>query len=144
MALDQREFDEIRIRKDSGFFGVTLPITVRLEGAEPQTAANWTTPFFIANREYRIISIDSRWETASTSAIVQLRKVPSGTAPASGTALLAYGIDTSGTANTNTSPILTRTTKDLTLATGDSLSLTQTGTLGSVAGFTLSITLRAI
>ena len=142
-----RETDEIRVKKDGGFFGITKPVICRLPNTQPQTAANYTTPFFIADRQYRVIGITARWETAGGGgggAALQVRKVPSGTAPASGTALLASTIDMTATANTNVAGSLSTTAGVLTLASGDAISLESSGTIAAVVGLTVAVTLRSV
>lgn len=140
-----RNWTDLRIIKDRGFFGVTKPVMFRLYDTTAQTAANWTAPFFIADRPYVLLAVKERHETAATNAdTVQLNKVPSGTVPASGSAMLSTGILLNGTANTNVSGSLTTTKANLSLATGDALSFITTGTLAALKGVTISIILRAV
>lgn len=139
-----RVFNDITVVKNRGFFGVTLPITVRLEGALAQTAANFTTPFFIANRSYLVLEVIERHETAGSDAgavTLMLKRVPSGTAPASGTDMLTAGLSLKTTANINQSGTIGLVK---TLTAGDALSLVTTGTLTALVGVTVSITLKAI
>jgi hypothetical protein len=140
-----RDFDELRILKESGYFGVTLPITFRLGVVLAATAANWSAPFFIANRTYEVISVTERHEVAGTvgTPTVMLKKVPSGTAPAAGTYVLSSGISLSATANVNQSGSIIQTSVRR-ITSGESLSLVTTGTLTSVAGVTVSVLLKAI
>lgn len=135
---------ELRIVKDAGFFGVTKPVIFRLYDTTAQTAVNWTAPFFIADRPYYLISITERHETAATNGdTVMLKKVPSGTAPASGTDMLSTGILLNGTANTNLAGSLSTTAGVRSLAAGDALSMVTTGTLAALKGVTISVVLRA-
>lgn len=137
-------FNDLSVIKTRGFYGVTLPIIVRIEGSSAQTAANFTTPFFIANRSYLVLEITERHETAGTdggSVTLMLKKVPSGTAPASGTDMLSAGMSLKTTANTNQNGTI-GTVK--TVSDGDSLSLVTTGTLTDLVGVTVSILLKAI
>ena len=142
-----REIDEIRIRKRDGFFGVTLPVMAVLRGTAAQTAANFTAPFFIAQRDYEVIEIAERHETAGGDAgavTLDVYRVPSGTAPASGTTVLASTVNLKATANTVQYGTLTATLANRVLNDGESLSLISSGTLTSLVGVTVSILLKAI
>ena len=138
---------ELRVLKNWGFFGVVTPITVRIPGTSAATAANYTAPFFIADRSYEIIEVRERHETAGSdgSAVtVDVYKVPSGTAPASGTSVLTTTMNLKATANTNQSGSVTATISNKRIARGDSLALVTSGTLTSVAGVTVSVLIKAI
>lgn len=137
---------EIRIVKDNGFYGVTKPVMFRLYGTVPQTAGNWTAPFFIADRPYYVLSVTERHETAGSDAgavTAMLKVVPSGTAPSSGTDVLSAGLNLKSTANTNQSGTLLTTAGARTLDIGDALSFITTGTLTALAGVTISVVLRS-
>lgn len=151
--MDGTDFNasEMRIDKQNGFFGVTLPIVTNLPGTTAQTAANFTTPFFIANRTYEVITVTERHETAGSDAgavTVQLKKVPSGTAPGSGTSILTTALSLKTTANTNQSGtvslVITSSIADRVLVAGDALSLLSSGTLTALVGVTVSVLLKAI
>jgi hypothetical protein len=146
---DRYETEELKIMKWGGFFGVTLPVSVRIEGTTAQTAANFTTPFFIANRSYEVLTVTERHETAvGSAATVMLVKVKSGVAPASGINVITSGINLNAVANTNQSGTIVKTLTngvyDKTLLAGDSLALVTTGALGSLAGVFVSVLLKAI
>lgn len=143
--------DRIRVGQQTGFLGVTKPVTVMILGTSAATAANYTAPFFIAERPYEVLWCMERHETAGThgSAVtVMLKKVPSGTAPASGIDVLTAGLNLKATANTNQegaiSQARTSSIYNRRLSTGDALSLVTTGTLTSVAGVTVSVLLRSL
>jgi len=139
-------FDELRILKERGFYGITLPVVTSIPGTQAQTAANFTAPFFIANRPYQVLYATERHETAGTSGsavTMQLAKVPSGTAPASGTNILKTAIDLKATANVNQLPVPVVGSASI-LNPGDALSLITTGTLTSLAGVTVSVLLKAV
>lgn len=141
------EFDTLRIVRPFGFFGYVEESTVRIQGTTAATAANYTAPFFIAEREYEIIEVFERHETAGSDAnpvTVMLKKVPSGTAPASGTDTLTAGISLKATANTNQKGTVTQTIANRRIVRGDSLALVTTGTLTAVAGVTVRVVLKAI
>lgn len=138
---------ELRILKPAGLFGVTLPVMVRIKGSDAATAGNYTAPFFIANRSYEVIEVRERHETAGSDAgavTVMLKKVPSGTAPGSGTNMLTAGINLKATADTNQSGSITATVANRRLARGDAMSLVTTGVLTAVAGVTVEVLLKAI
>lgn len=59
---------------------------------------------------------------------LMLKKVPSGTAKASGTDMLSAGLNLKATADTNVSGSLSATAADLLVADGDALGLVLTGT----------------
>jgi hypothetical protein len=145
-----RDFDELRILKIGGFFGVTLPIGVRIPGTDAQTAANYLALFFINNhlsRSYLVVRVTERHETAGNDAsavTVMLNKVPSGTDPASGTSILTAGLSLKSTANTNQDGSLTSVIADKRLGPGDGLALETSGTLTNVVGVTVSVLLKAI
>lgn len=142
-----RDNDEIRIWKNQGFFGVTKPVTVRVPSTTAQTAANYPTPFFIADRPYYVIDIVERHEVAGGApgdATVDVLSVPSGTAPGSGSSLLSSTISLAATANVNQTASLSTVVGRLRLNTGTALSLKAAGTLTTVEGVTVAVTLRSI
>ena len=146
-AYGKRDVEELRIWKNEGFFGVTLPVMFRQEGASAATALNYTAPFFIAQRDYQLISVTERHEVAATdmgAVTMMLNKVPSGTAPASGTAMLTAGLSLKTTANTNQSGSLVTTAGGLLVPRGYALSFVTTGTLTDVQGVTASLILKAV
>jgi len=151
MAGEETNTSEIHVDKQNGFFGVTLPIITNLPGTTAQTAANFTTPFFIAQRSYEVIKITERHETAGSDAgavTLQLVKVPSGTAPASGLSVMSATLSLKTTANTNQfgaiSQVITSSVADRVLVAGDSLALVSSGTLTALVGVTVSVLLKAI
>jgi len=137
-------FNEIFLRKNRGFFGVTLPVMHTVFGAGAQTAANFTAPFFIANRSYQILEVIERHEVAGSdggAVTIMLKKVPSGTAPASGSDVLTAGLSLKATANINQTGTIGQID---TLVAGDALSLVTTGTLTALVGVTFYVLLKAI
>ncbi len=143
---DLRDVQAIRILRPRGFFGVVPPIVTVLRGTAAATTANYTAPFFIADRSYQVLAFMIRFETASSDAgrTLQLLKVPNGTAPASGTNLLTAGVAMTGTANTNTSGTVVSTPGVAILTAGDSLSLNPSGTPTNCVGLTAYTLLKAI
>lgn len=120
--------------------------SVNVPGTAAATAGNYPV-FFVADAAYQVVSVQERHETAGADAgavTVMLKKVPSGTAKASGTDTLSAGINLKATADTNQSGALHATVANYQLAAGDSLALVTTGTLTSVAGVTVSVELKRI
>ena len=145
-AYGKRDVEELRIWKNEGFFGVTLPVMFRQEGASAATALNYTAPFFIAQRDYQLISVTERHEVAATdmgAVTMMLNKVPSGTAPASGTAMLTAGLSLKTTANTNQTGTLSTVAGARAINRGDSLAFITTGTLTALVGVTIAVVLRS-
>lgn len=111
------------------------------------TATDYDGLFFIANRAYEVVSVTERHAVAGSDAgavTLMVKKVPSGTAKASGTDTLASGINLKGTADTNASGTLHATQADYQLASGNALGLVPTGTLTAVDGVTVHVVLKAI
>lgn len=145
------KIDQLIINKQEGFYGVTKPVTVRIPDTTAATAANYTTPFFIADRTYEIISAVERHEVAGSdmgAVTLTVEKVPSGTAPGSGTVVLASTFNLKGTANTNQEQVVLQTFSGSTpirrLNRGDALCLKTSGTLTAVDGVTVSVLLKSI
>ncbi|MBI1353268.1 MAG: hypothetical protein GC160_02900 [Acidobacteria bacterium] len=114
-----------------------------LTGTAPATAANFGH-FFTADRALKIIGGRFRVITPGSdggAVTAMLKKVPSGTAMASGTDALATAMDLKTTANTNAALALHATAGNITLAAGDSLALVPTGTLTALAGLQLTVEL---
>ena len=103
----------------------------------PYNASSVDTAFWVAPRAMRVEVINARVTVAGTdgSAVTAvIRKVPSGTAITSGTALHSGSIDLKGTANTNQPLTLSTTASVLLLAAGEALAIDFTGTLTSATG----------
>jgi hypothetical protein len=110
-----------------------VPVIVNIEW----NAASVDKSSFVATRAYRVQKITSRVTAAGTDASAvsaAVKKAPSGTAIASGTALHQGSIDLKGTANTNQALSLSTTTTDLAIAAGDAIGLDVTGTLTAATG----------
>lgn len=90
--------------------------------------------FFTATRAMRVTKILFRPLAAAASATAVVKKAPSGTASASGTALHTNAFTLDGTADTNQTGALSTTAADLDLAAGDSLCLDVTGTTTNATG----------
>jgi len=103
-----------------------------------------TTSFFIADRAYTITGITYVHKTAGTvaGAACSVTKDPSGTAPGAGSALQSGIFDCQATAtNTVLTATLTATTANLTMAAGDTLSVLFAGTLTTLAGVQITVTM---
>ena len=132
-------------RSSPASLGDVINVTRYLEGDEPQTAAKFTTPFFIADAPCELIAVAERHEVAGSdgSAVtVMVKKVPSATAPASGSDMLSAGVSLKGAANTNLAGALHATIANRQLGEGDALALVLTGTPTSLIGVTVRCRLR--
>lgn len=100
------------------------------------TASVADTSFFTADRAYVVKGIRGRVDVAGTggACTAVLRKVPSGTAGASGTALHSSTYNLVGTANAVQTLSLSTTDGALNIAAGDSLFFDITGTPTSAVG----------
>lgn len=93
--------------------------------------------FFVACRDYRVKAIIGRplvvgSDGSAVTAVV--KKAPSGTAIASGTALHSSSYDMKGTINTNQSLTVSTTLSDLAIAAGDAIGIDTTGTMTAARG----------
>lgn len=109
-------------------------------------AADYDGLMFIADRAYEVVQVRERHQTAgsSTTASVNVKKVPSGTAKASGTDIIAAVIDLSTTADTNQTPALHATVGNRQLAAGNAIGLVGAGTMTAVDGVTVQVVLKPI
>lgn len=138
----QRNVQEVRVTKDRGFFGITKPVMVMRIGASD---GHNTFPFFIAEREYRVIKVVVRYESATNNAdTLQIKKAPSGTATTSGTNILSSSVALNSTASTNITAVVSQAAGVASLLTGDALALITSGTLDGLFGLTVALTLRSI
>jgi len=122
----------------------SFTVSTLLPSTDAATAGFYAGTFWTAPAKCVVDSVVARWNTASSSGTVTVHKVPSGTAPDSGTALLASTIDTSATADTNVSGTLSTTDATLELAAGDSLQLVDSGTLTSLVDLAVTVGLHWI
>lgn len=142
--MELLEANQLIIRKQGGFFGTIPPVMAIIRGTDAQASANFTTPFFIADRPYEALIVTERHEVAATDGSVDVRKAPSGTAPSSGTSILNSAMNLTTIANTNQTATLSGTLSNRRLDKGDSLVLVATGLLTSLQGETVSVLLKAI
>lgn len=109
-------------------------------------AADYDGRMFIADRAYTVAAVRELHQTAGSDAgavTLMVKKVPSGTAAASGTDVLSAGINLKATANTTQSGAIHGTAANLTLAAGDSIALVPTGVLTAVDGVSVTVYLTA-
>lgn len=103
-----------------------------------------TQTIFIADETYQVTAVRSVWGIASVSGTLQIEKLTSTTSPGSGTNLLTGAISLAGLANTVTAGALTGTVSNLQLVAGDRIGGVLGGTLTSLIGATVVITLIRI
>lgn len=137
------------INSTAGFMvnGADLSISVTANVPAGAAAADYDGRVFIADRAYQVVAVREQHQTAGSDAgavTLMVKKVPSGTAKASGTDVLSAGINLKATADTTQSGTLHGTTANLQLAAGDSLALVTTGVLTAVDGVSVSVALKAI
>lgn len=102
----------------------------------PYIATTADGSFWTADRAYVVQGIRGRVDVAGTggACTAVIRKVPSGTAGTSGTALHSASFNLVGTANANQTLTLSTTATDVLIAAGDSLYYDLTGTATSAVG----------
>lgn len=109
---------------------------------ETLNASIGTTPFFIADQAYTVVGVNYVAKTAgSSNGTVTITKDSTTAVPGAGTVLLASTIAVNTTANTVTAGTLTSNVAALTLASGDRLSALFAGTLTTLAGVVITVTM---
>lgn len=147
LFTDFRDVANIRVLRRNGFFGITLPVMYVLPGITPQTSANYTAPFFRANRTYQVVEASLRFEHEETNlGTVDILKVASGTAPASGTSILTAPISVAGTVNTDTPGTISDVPGVAIIPAGTCLCLKPktTPSMLDIVGLTVYVLLKAI
>jgi len=96
---------------------------------------------FMATRAYRVKGASIICSSTSTVPTVDIKKETGTTAPGSGTTILTGVMTFSATANTRVTGTLVSTVATLTMAAGDRLSVTWGGTVGSITGAVVTISL---
>lgn len=137
MAFKNPALSNPKARVQSFTVATLLPYT------DAASANFYTGTFWTAPAKCVVDSIVMRWNTASSSGTCAVHKVPSGTAPDSGTALCT-AVSTAGTADTNSTATLSTTASTLELAAGDSLQLVDGGTLTSLVDLAVTVGLHWI
>lgn len=125
------------IEGSSGGDGGFVPVTLNY------IATTVDCTLFTADRPYVVKAIRGRVDVAGTggACTATIRKVASGTAITSGTALHTGSFNLVGTAATQQALTLSTTPSDLLMAAGDSLCYDLTGTATSAVG-AISVTLN--
>lgn len=131
-----------------------LLVTLAFAGTQDEiqidyNAANSTVgtneEIWVADRDYQVMDFAAKWAVVSTSATIALTADTGTNAPSGGTVLQTdntnAGFLTSGTVNVPVFATLAAT-HSLFLRQGDRLGLKNGGTLGTLAGFQLSVRLR--
>ena len=110
---------------------------------ETLNASIGTTPFFIADQAYTVTAINYVNKTAGTGTGTATVTKDTGTAaPGAGTALLTAPIAVTAVANTVTpGTLIAAGSAALTLAVGDRLSVLFAGTLTTLAGVVVTVTM---
>ncbi len=117
-----------------GPIDVTIPIV-----AATVSETVWTAPFAA-----ELVAVSEVHRVASSSGTLQVQKLTGTTAPGSGTNLLTGTINLAGTANTVAAGTLIATTATKRLAAGDRLGITIGGTMTSLAGGVVVLTLKQV
>jgi hypothetical protein len=140
---DVNECDTLNVRKDFGYLGHLIPVCVTVRNNDAQDSNFYDTPFFIADRHYEVVSAQARFSNASfVGGTVYLYKVPSGTAPGSGSDVLLGGVDVNFAVDYN---FKIYGNEGRHLNPGDSLCLHGVGIGGLfLRGFCLCANLRAL
>jgi hypothetical protein len=102
--------------------------------------------FFVNNTgvQLKVLAITARYSAANGSALTAtIKKVPSGTVVASGTALHSTAIDLNSTTNTNSSPTLGDISA-LTLSDTDALGIDVSGAGTSIADLHVTVLLEPL
>jgi hypothetical protein len=115
--------------------------TAVLSGTTPATGTNFGA-FYVAPYGVEVVSVKMRFGTAGTSATVDVKKAPSGTALSGGTSVLSGTMSGAGAADTNVAGSLSATAANKKLAAGDVLGLVAGGTLTNFANLVVSVELR--
>lgn len=128
--IKQNADSSLGIEGTAGGDGGFLPVTLNY------IATTVDCTFFTADRPYVVKAIRGRVDVAGTggACTATIRKVPSGTALTSGTALHTGSFNLVGTAAAQQALTLSTTASDLLLAAGDSLCYDLTGTATSAVG----------
>lgn len=131
---------EVKVNSARGFFDAIwmqyLPASV------PVTGTSYT--FFMANRAYRVVAASIICSSASTVPTIDVFKDTGTNAPGAGATVLTGVMQFSATANTRVTGTPSATVSATNLAAGDRLSMKVGGTVGSITGAILTVTLVPI
>lgn len=132
-----------RYRPEDAYGAASFTVSQTLPYTDPASANFYTSTFWTAPAKCVVDNVSVRYNTASSSGTVAVHKVPSGTAPDSGTALCT-AVSTAATADTRYTATLSTTASTLELAEGDALQLVDAGTLTSLADLEVTVALHWI
>lgn len=128
---------EVLVASVAGLFDATwqqyLPASV------PVSGSSYT--FFMANRAYRVKAASCSCSSTATVPTVDVIKDTGTTAPGGGTSVLTGVMTFDTTANTRVVGTVSSTIATVTLAAGNRLSTKWAGTVGSITGAIVSVTL---
>lgn len=128
---------EVTVNGTAGLFDATwqqyLPANV------PVSGSSYT--FFVANRAYRVKAASIICSSSATVPTCDVIKDTGTTAPGGGTSVLTGPMTFNTTANTRVTGVVSSTIATITLAAGDRLSAKFGGTVGSITGAMLNVTL---
>ncbi len=122
--------------------GVIVPQTLLVSLGQAAFPSPKVLPFAC-----KIVSVKERHRVAESTAgslTVMVKKVPSGTAAASGTDTLAAGVNMKGTADTNASPALHATAANYTFAAGDAVAAVLSGSATELAGAEITVEFKRV
>lgn len=123
--------------------GDTVTVTYR----QNANASLADEAFFIADRAYEVVAVREVHSAAGTdggAVTLQVTKDDGTDAPGAGDDLLSAGINLKGTANTVQAGTLVATQATKRLAIGDRLAVDFAGTLTTLAGVVVTVTLRRL
>lgn len=125
--------------------GVTAHVVTDQEAFRITINANSvTTPVFIADKAYQVVSVTEVHSVVSSSGTLVVEKDTGTTAPGSGTSLFASGsLDLTSAINVPVTKALTATVATLKLAAGDRISFVFGGTLTGLVG-AVTVVIRPI
>jgi hypothetical protein len=128
---------EVQVNGAAGLFDAQW--SQYLAASVPVSGTSYT--FFMANRAYRIKAVSVICSSTSTTPTVDVTIDTGTTAPGGGTSCMTGAITFSGTANTRVTGTLSSTVANCTMAAGNRLACKWGGTVGSITGAQISVTL---
>jgi len=133
------DYDEIRIRKRDGYYGIVQPIHFFLPDTIAGTANSFTVPFFVADRNYELLQFRIRYVAAASSGTtVMLKRAADGVAVASGDDMLNEGLTLGNATATLHKGVLHEDLTRRVLHTDHVIGLDTSGTITSLEGFMAS------
>ena len=144
---DLYQTEALKILKNRGFFGVTLPVMYVLPDAEAELSANWVAPFFRANRTYQVLECVIRYtNNAVNDDTLDLVKNASGIISTAGTSVLSAKIDLTGVVETDHKGSISTVPGIAVIPAGTCLSIVPKNSPKSEAlrGLTVYVLLKAI